>query len=138
MEYSISKKGIVYAEMDPAIQLQQRNQDGDIVEGGFNNFDVVENLKSSGFLQLPLKTGYDLSKECRFVSVLDVKDKTADEVFKGFISKTRHNIKNALKNSVKIRELSRDELSILKELVNMSGEKQNSFGTVLLPNTILC
>ena len=121
----LNSKGIVYAEMDPAIQLQQRNQDGDIVEGGFNNFDVVENLKSSGFLQLPLKTGYDLSKECRFVSVLDVKDKTADEVFKGFISKTRHNIKNALKNSVKIRELSRDELSILKELVNMSGEKQN-------------
>lgn len=121
----LKKEGVIYAELDPAIPLQQRNQDGDVVEDGFNNFDVVDNLKACGCIQLPLKYGYDMTRQCRFVSVLDIKDKTKDEVFNGFISKTRHNIRNALKNSVKIRELSRDELSILKELVDMSGEKQN-------------
>ena len=121
----LKSKNVVYMEMDPAIILQERDSDGNIVDGGFNNFDVVQKLKDFGYLHLPLKVGYDLSKECRFVSVLDVKDKSSDEVFKNFISKTRQNIKNSIKNNVKIRMLNRNELNILMDLVNKSGEKQH-------------
>ncbi len=121
----LKRQNVVYMEMDPAIILQERDSNGSIVEGGFNNFDVVDHLKNAGFLQLPLKVGYDLSKECRYVSVLDLRDKSKDDVFKSFISKTRQNIKNSLKNNVKIRQLNRDELFLLKDLVNLSGEKQH-------------
>ena len=69
----LKKKNVVYLEMDPEIDLVQRDKDGNVVENGFNNYDVVENLKSGGFLQLPLKQGYDLSKECRFCSSIDLR-----------------------------------------------------------------
>lgn len=121
----LKNKNVVYMEMDPKIILQQRDKNGVVLEDGFNNFDIVENLKEVGFIHLPLNVGYDLSKECRFVSILDIVGKTKDEVFKSFSSKTRQNIKNSLKNNVKIRQLNRDELSLLKDLVNLSGEKQH-------------
>lgn len=31
-------KNVVYMEMDPAIILQERDKDGQVVDGGFNNF----------------------------------------------------------------------------------------------------
>ena len=39
----LKKEGVIYAELDPAIPLQQRNQDGDVVEDGFK----YESKKSS-------------------------------------------------------------------------------------------
>ena len=59
----LKKKNVVYLETDPEIDLVQRDKDGNVVENGFHNYDVVDNLKLAGFLQLPLKQGYDLSKE---------------------------------------------------------------------------
>ena len=67
---------MIYAEIDPCIEFVQRDKDGNIVENGYDNKDVVENLKAAGFLHLPMKPGYDISKECRWASVLNLKGKT--------------------------------------------------------------
>ena len=57
----LKKKNVIYAEIDPCIEFVQRDKDGNIVENGYDNKDVVENLKAAGFLHLPMKPGYDLS-----------------------------------------------------------------------------
>ena len=36
----LKKKNVVYLETDPEIDLQQRDKDGNVVENGWNNFDI--------------------------------------------------------------------------------------------------
>ena len=121
----LKKKNVVYLEMDPEIDLVQRDKDGNVVENGFNNYDVVENLKSGGFLQLPLKQGYDLSKECRFCSSIDLRGKTNDEIFNEFSSATRRNTRTAQKYNVHIRKLGVDQLHILDSMEKETSARQD-------------
>lgn len=121
----LKKKNVVYLETDPEIDLVQRDKDGNVVENGFNNYDVVENLKSGGFLQLPLKQGYDLSKECRFCSSIDLRGKTSDEIFNEFSSATRRNTRTAQKYNVHIRKLGVDQLHILDSMEKETSARQD-------------
>lgn len=121
----LKKKNVVYLEMDPEIDLVQRDKDGNVVENGFNNYDVVENLKSAGFLQLPLKQGYDLSKECRYCSSIDLRGKTSDEIFNEFSSATRRNTRTAQKYNVHIRKLNVDQLHILDSMEKETSARQD-------------
>lgn len=121
----LKKKNVVYLETDPEIDLVQRDKDGNVVENGFNNYDVVENLKSAGFLQLPLKQGYDLSKECRFCSSIDLRGKTSDEIFNAFSSATRRNTRTAQKYNVHIRTLNVDQLHILDSMEKETSARQD-------------
>lgn len=121
----LKKKNVVYLETDPEIDLVQRDKDGNVVENGFNNYDVVENLKSGGFLQLPLKQGYDLSKECRFCSSIDLRGKTSDEIFNEFSSATRRNTRTAQKYNVHIRRLGVDQLHILDSMEKETSARQD-------------
>lgn len=121
----LKKKNVVYLETDPEIDLVQRDKDGNVVENGFNNYDVVENLKSGGFLQLPLKQGYDLSKECRFCSSIDLRGKTNDEIFNEFSSATRRNTRTAQKYNVHIRKLGVDQLHILDSMEKETSARQD-------------
>ncbi len=121
----LKKKNVVYLETDPEIDLQERDKDGNIVEGGFNNFDVVENLKSSGFVQLPLTQGYDLNKECRWCSSLDLRNKTADDIFKEFSYTTRQDVRSAQKYCVNVRKLNVNELDILDSMEQETSKRHN-------------
>ena len=121
----LKKKNVVYAEMDPPIILHERDKNGDLVDGGIDNMDVVENLKSAGFVQLPLKRGYDISKECRWVSVLNVKDKSADEIFSEFSYQTRQDVRSQKKYCVKTRELNESELNILDTMEQETSQRQD-------------
>lgn len=121
----LKKKNVVYLETDPEIDLQQRDKDGNLVEGGWNNFDIVNNLKKAGFLQLPLTAGYDLSKECRWCSSLDLRNQTADDIFKAFSYTTRQDVRAAQKYCVKVRTLDVSELGILDSMEQETSKRHN-------------
>ena len=121
----LKKKNVIYAEIDPCIEFVQRDKDGNIVENGYDNKDVVENLKAAGFLHLPMKPGYDISKECRWVSVLNLKGKTKEEIFKEFSYQTRQDIRTYEKYCVKTRVLNEDQLDVLDEMEKETSERQD-------------
>ncbi|MGM9940497.1 MAG: peptidoglycan bridge formation glycyltransferase FemA/FemB family protein [Bulleidia sp.] len=120
----LKKQNVIYLEIDPQIILKERDQNGNIVEGGENNERVVSTLKQAGMIQLPLKTGYDLSKQCRWVSVLNLKGKTEQQIFSEFSYMTRQDIRTSEKNHVKIRELNVSELEILDQMEQETSEHQ--------------
>ena len=123
----LSRRNVVYMEMDPLIILNQRDQNGNIVEDGINNQCVVDILKEIGFEQLPLKTGYDLSKECRFMSALDLSI-TEDQLLKNFSYQTRQDVRTSEKYCVKVRELDRDGLKLLDEMEKKTSQRHNFTG----------
>ena len=123
----LSRRNVVYMEMDPLIILNQRDQNGNIVEDGINNQCVVDMLKQTGYGQLSLKTGYDLSKECRFMSALDI-SVSEDQLFKNFSYQTRQDVRTSEKYCVKVRELDRDGLKLLDEMEKKTSQRHNFRG----------
>ncbi len=81
------------------------------------------------FVEIMKKLGYSLKDagknfdgvQPRFVFRLDVKDKTEDEIFAAFHSKTRYNIRVALKHGVEVRRGNRDDLKRFHEIMLETG-----------------
>ena len=63
----------------------------------------------------------------RFVFRLDLKDKTEDEVFASFHSKTRYNIRLAGKKGVTLREGTREDLQQLQDILETTGERDGFY-----------
>ena len=54
----MKKAGAIQFVMDPYILYKERDIEGDLVEGGFDNSDIVENLTNAGFIHKGFTTGY--------------------------------------------------------------------------------
>ena len=115
----------VYLVTDPYIELRQRDKDGNIVANGRNSNDYLKAMQDYGFIHEKLNFGYDFIHQCRFMSVLDLKDQDRASLMKNMDAQTRQNVKNALKNNVKIRYLKKEELSLLSEMVHNTGERRH-------------
>ena len=61
----------------------------------------------------------------RFVFRLDIKDKTEDEIFKNFHSKTRYNIRLATKKGVVIKEGTKADLSDFHKIMEETGKRDD-------------
>lgn len=59
----------------------------------------------------------------RFVFRLDIKNKTEDEIFAGFHSKTRYNIRLAGKKGVEIKEGTREDLQAFHKIMIETGSR---------------
>lgn len=124
------KKGTLL-NIEPKVLYKQRDMNGEIVVGGFDNSDVYENLVKLGYKHGGFYLELDLQKQVRWAYVIDLENKTEDEVFKEFKANTRNIIRKAIKYGIYTRELEFNELYIFKELVDNSGELKNFKGKSL-------
>ncbi len=59
----------------------------------------------------------------RYVFRLDIKDKTEDEIFKGFHSKTRYNVRLATRKGVVVKEGTREDLKDFHKIMVETGAR---------------
>lgn len=121
------ERGGLYLRIDPYVAYQQRDCNGDVVEGGFCRQNVVDALTSCGFLHQGFTVGYDDAVQCRWMSVLDLRGKTKEQLLKQMNSQTRQNVKNTIKTGIKVRPLAYEELDILHDIVNRTSERRGFF-----------
>ena len=62
--------------------------------------------------------------EPRWISVLDLKDKTFDELFKDMRSSTKWRINNSKKNCLKVIDATYEELDEFKKLMKHTSERR--------------
>ena len=115
----------LYMKTDPYTEYQSRTKDGEPY--GEKRDDLIgifekHGFKHEGFGELDTEVN-----EPRFMSVLPLQDKTAEEIFAGFHAQTRQNINNTEKEGIKIRELGEDEMDKLSDLVSLTGGKREFF-----------
>ena len=79
-------------------------------------FKVEEKIKDVNTLLQP-----------RYVFRLDLKDKTEDEIFSAFHSKTRYNIRLATRKGVAIREGKREDLQQFQDILETTGTRDGFF-----------
>lgn len=110
-----SLKNPLVLRFDPYYELVERDRDG--LENGFNHKSAPENLASLGFY--PLKT--PVSPKYSFVKKLD----PSVDLMTSFKRNTRNHIRKAEKMGVKVRELGREELGILKKITESTSLRRN-------------
>ena len=120
-------KGYVL-NIEPDILYHQRDIDGNIIKNGFNNQSVIDDLIENGFKHNKITLESDPNKQVRWTFRLTYCDKSEEEVFNNFNSKTKRIIKKALKSCISIKEVPFDELDEFKAIIDYTG-KRKSFGT---------
>ena len=107
--------------MDPYIIYKERDIDGNIVEGGEDNSNVVEFLKKQGFKKVPVESREQVS----WMFSLDLEGKDEKQILKEMKSNTRNTIRKTEKIGITIKELKYDELDRFQKIMIETGERKN-------------
>ena len=121
-EFAKEKKAI-FIKIDPYVPYKEHNNDGQLVENGFDNSECVENLKSLGYKHF----GFNLMQDTlqpRWMHIIETKGKSLDEVMQGMESKTRQILRKNEKSGITTREISRDELGIFKDIMQHTSDRR--------------
>ena len=119
----VKKNNGIFFKIDPYVMRVQRDSDGKIVEDGFNNYNIINNLKKLGFKEKCVKPGQQ-TLQAKWMYWIKLKDRTLEEVMKDMSSKTRQMIRKNEKNGVIIREGNYDDLNEFKNIMDHTGERR--------------
>lgn len=117
------KENAIFIKIDPFVEYQEHDNNGDIVKNGYNNKDAVENLKNLGYKFF----GFNLMQDTlqpRWMHVIETKDRTLDDVMKDMESKTRQILRKNEKCGITTREITRDELPIFKDIMKHTSDRR--------------
>lgn len=122
VKYVKKNKGI-FVKINPNIEYQKRDIDGNIVEG-FNNQKIIDNLKKLGYKHNGFTITYGTDLEPRWWSVLDLKNKTEDDILKNMRGTTRWGINNSYKHGLKLVEVDETRIDEFKKLMEHTSERR--------------
>ena len=90
-------------------------------------------MEDLGYKHQGYTVGYDTMSQIRWLSVLDLKDKTEDQLLKEMDYQTRRNIKKTYEMGVQVKTLPIEETDTFFELFQMAEENMvsNSVKTLL-------
>ena len=114
-----NKKGYVL-RIDPYVINKQRDIDGEIVENGLDNTNVVDHLLKLGYKKVPTNKLEQVS----WMFSLDLEGKTEEQILKEMKPNTRNTIRKKKKNCISIKELTYDELEKFQNIMIETGERK--------------
>ena len=121
-KYVKEKKGI-FIKIDPYVEYQENDNNGEIVKDGINNFEAIKNLKKLGYKHF----GFNLMQDTlqpRWMHVIDTNGKTLEEILNNMESKTRQILRKNEKCGIKTREISREELPLFKKIMQHTSDRR--------------
>lgn len=123
-QYCKKNKGL-YLISDPNMLYVQRDIDGNIVEGGFDNSNVIETMESCGWKHQKPTGAYDTTAYVRFMFALNLKDTSAEKLLKTVHPHVRYDIKRNERQGVKVRELGIDEIDIFIRMMDQTAKRRS-------------
>lgn len=121
----LKNSGVAFLKINPYVDYQLRDVNGEIIDGTQNDA-LMEKLKALGYIHYGFYVDMDEKKdlEPRWVSVLDIRDKTIDDLFKNFRSGTKWGINNSKKNFITMVEADESNLFEFKSLMEHTSERR--------------
>lgn len=121
----LKNMGIAFLKINPYVDYQLRDVNGEPIENTKNDA-LMDKLKELGYIHYGFYVDMDEKKdlEPRWISVLDIKDKTIDELFKSFRSGTKWGINNSKKNFITMVEADESNLFEFKNLMEHTSERR--------------
>lgn len=125
--------GFVF-KFDPYFEKWERDIDGNLVDGGFDNTCVIDSLKKLGIKvdpkpeQIPWMFALDVREKTpedgRALHMPSGKKKSIDELKKDFRANTRNIINKTLKSGITLRDLKKDEISEFKKMLDETATRK--------------
>lgn len=118
----LKEKGAIFIKIDPYVAYKEHDNNGQLVENGFDNSVVVSNLTELGYKHF----GFNLMQDTlqpRWMHVIDT-DRSLDEVMADMESKTRQILRKNEKCGISTREISRDEISKFKDIMQHTSDRR--------------
>ena len=119
----MADKKAVYLKIDPYIEYQQRDTYGNIVEGGYNHFNVLKNIEDCGYIHQGFSTGYDANAQVRFMHTISLVEKDEKMLLKEMSSTCRYCVQHSEYTGLSIREVAKEDIKPLQELYEYMGAK---------------
>ena len=113
------KKGYIL-RIDPYVIFKERDIDGNIVEDGVNNEDIVNNLYNLGFKRVQEEN----MEQVGWMFSLDLEGKTEDQIMKEMKPNTRNNIRKTEKFGITVNEISYDELDRFQSIMEETSKRK--------------
>ncbi len=116
------KKGI-FIKIDPYVPYIEHDNNGKVVENGFNNKDCHQNLTTLGYKHF----GFNLMQDTlqpRWMHIIDTKNKTLDEVMEKMESKTRQILRKNEKCGIRVHEIEKEELKAFKNIMQHTSDRR--------------
>lgn len=121
-KYLIQKK-VFELIIDPFLELNHRDSEGEIVADGYDNHFVVDHLQNLGFAH----KGYNLyfeNLQPRWLFKLDLRNKSYEEIFNSFRYEAKRRAKKKDQLAISVRELNEDEIPVFKSLMAQTAERR--------------
>lgn len=121
----LKNMGVAFLKINPYVDYQLRDVNGEVIENTKND-SLMEKLEELGYIHYGFYVDMNEKKdlEPRWVSVLDIKGKTIDELFKNFRSGTKWGINNSKKNFITMVEADESNLFEFKNLMEHTSERR--------------
>lgn len=117
------EENAIFIKLDPYVPYKEHDNNGDLVENGYDNSDCIENLKKLGYKHF----GFNLMQDTlqpRWMHVINTKNKSLDEVMQDMESKTRQILRKNEKSGITTREITREELPIFKDIMQHTSDRR--------------
>lgn len=120
----LKKLNCMYFKTDPYVAYKQRDENGNLVEGGFDHSGVVNTLKQLGYEHDGFLRGMTTVREPNWMFVATLKGKSEAQLLKEFDHQTRWSINKTLKMGIRVREISEADLPAYKQMMEHTGERR--------------
>ncbi len=119
-------RGAMFVKLDPDVELRERNSDGSLVEGGFDNTSLVERMKALGYLHRGYNLGFD-RRQPRFTFRIDL---TPDDaaIDKRIVGNVLKNVKKSRRYACEVRKGESTDIPTLHRLITLTSERDDFVG----------
>lgn len=115
-------RGGIFIKIDPYVPYVERDNDGCIVESGYNNKKAHENLVNLGYRHF----GFNIMQESlqpRWMFVVNT-DRSIEEINSEMESKTRQILRKNERSGIHVHEIKHDELKDFKEIMQETADRR--------------
>ena len=120
----IKEKNVLFLKINPYLKYNERDKDGNIISEKSN--EIVDYLKSIGYSHYGFYKDQKDKKELepRWVSALDIDNKTEQDLLKNMRSTTRWQINKAKKNCIEIEEAKYEDIDKFKNIMIHTSDRR--------------
>ena len=118
-KFIIEKHG-VFLKIDPYILVRDRDNEGNIIEGGVYNDFVEVNLTNANFIKVNDRI------QPKWLSRINLKDKNIDDIFNNFSPKARQTVRRNERLGFKVRDFDFENIDKFIDIINEESKKYNT------------
>ena len=115
-KFIIEKHG-VFLKIDPYILVRDRDNEGNIIEGGVYNDFVEVNLTNANFIKVNDRI------QPKWLSRINLKDKNIDDIFNNFSPKARQTVRRNERLGFKVRDFDFKDIDKFMDIINYESKR---------------